>query len=81
MVQLYVSRQGNGQLYPTKALKGFQRVTLDPGEVRDVQLILTREALQQRDGLGQSHNFERGTLGITLGPNSSEGLTWTTDLP
>jgi beta-glucosidase len=81
VVQLYVSRQGNGQLYPTKALKGFQRVTLEPGEVRDVQIFLTREALNQRDGLGQSHPFERGTLGITLGPNSSEGLTWTTDLP
>ena len=81
VVQLYVSRQGNGQLYPTKALKGFQRVTLEPGEVRDVQLILTRESLRQRDGLGQSHNFDRGILGITLGPNSSEGLTWTTDLP
>lgn len=72
MIQLYVSRQGNGQLYPTKALKGFQRVTLEPGEVRDVQLTLTREALQQRDGLGQIHPFERGTLGITLGPNSSK---------
>jgi beta-glucosidase len=81
VVQLYVSRQGNGQLYPTKALKGFQRVTLEPGEVRDVQIFLPREALNQRDGLGKSLPFDRGTLGITLGPNSSEGLTWTTDLP
>jgi hypothetical protein len=46
-----------------------------------VQIFVTREALRQRDGLGKSHPFDHGTLGITLGPNSSEGLTWTTTLP
>ena len=81
VVQLYVGRQGNGQLYPVKALKGFQRIALDPGAEARVRIELPREALVQRDGRGRSVPFTQGTLTITVGPNSQEGLTWTTLLP
>ncbi|MGA0818470.1 MAG: glycoside hydrolase family 3 N-terminal domain-containing protein [Schleiferiaceae bacterium] len=80
VVQLYVGREGNGQVYPVKALKAFQRVELEPGSSADVVLELPREALTQRDGQGRSIPFTRGTLSLTVGPNSAEGVTWTTTL-
>jgi beta-glucosidase len=81
VVQLYVGRQGNGQLYPVKALKGFQRIVLDPGAEGRVRIELPREALVQRDGQGRSVPFTQGTLTVTVGPDSQSGLTWTTLLP
>jgi beta-glucosidase len=80
VVQLYVGREGNGQVYPVKALKAFERVELAPGSSGDVVLELPREALTQRDGQGRSVPFTRGTLTLTVGPNSAEGVTWTTTL-
>jgi len=80
VVQLYVGREGNGQVYPVKALKAFQRVQLEPGSSADVVLELPREALTQRDGRGRDVPFTRGTLTLTVGPNSAEGVTWTTTL-
>ncbi|MFZ9777331.1 MAG: glycoside hydrolase family 3 N-terminal domain-containing protein, partial [Schleiferiaceae bacterium] len=80
VVQLYVGREGNGQVYPVKALKAFQRVELEPGSSADVVLELPREALTQRDGQGRSIPFTRGTLTLTVGPNSAEGVTWTSTL-
>ncbi|MGA0109839.1 MAG: glycoside hydrolase family 3 N-terminal domain-containing protein [Schleiferiaceae bacterium] len=80
VVQLYVGREGNGQVYPVKALKAFHRVELEPGTSADVVLELPREALTQRDGQGRSIPFTRGTLTLTVGPNSAEGVTWTTTL-
>ena len=80
VVQLYVGRAGNGQVYPVKALKAFQRVHLEPGASADVVLDLPHEALTQRDGKGQRIAFTHGTLTLTVGPNSAEGLTWTTTL-
>jgi hypothetical protein len=79
-VQLYVGREGNGQIYPVKSLKSFKRVVLEPGSSAAVELELPREALTQRDGQGRSIPFTQGTLRITVGPNSAEGLTWTTNL-
>jgi len=81
VVQLYVGREGNGQVYPVKSLKAFERVELEPGSSADVVLELPREALTQRDGQGRSVTFTHGTLSITVGPHSQEGLTWTTLLP
>ena len=80
VVQLYVGREGNGQIYPVKSLKSFKRVVLEPGSSAAVELELPREALTQRDGQGRSIPFTHGTLRITVGPNSAEGLTWTTNL-
>jgi beta-glucosidase len=80
VVQLYVGREGNGQIYPVKSLKAFERVELEPGSSADVVLELPREALTQRDGQGRSIPFTLGTLTLTVGPNSAEGVTWTTTL-
>jgi beta-glucosidase len=81
VVQLYVGRQGNGQLYPVKALKGFKRLTLEPGSEARVSIELPLEALTQRDGRGRSVLFTQGSLTVTVGPDSQSGLTWTTLLP
>lgn len=49
VVQLYVSHEGKG---PIRALQGFQRVTLKPGESRDLRFTLDARALSTVDGKG-----------------------------
>jgi beta-glucosidase len=44
-VQLYVRLQGTSTAQPVRALKGFQRVTLAPGETKTVTFDLGPEAL------------------------------------
>ena len=46
VVQLYVRDLVSSVTRPVKELKGFQRVTLGPGEATTVSLPITREALQ-----------------------------------
>jgi len=45
VVQLYVSHQGTEGRVPVKALKGFQRINLKPGERKVVTFRLTPEQL------------------------------------
>ena len=44
-VQLYVRLQGTSVAQPVRALKGFQRVSLAPGETRTVSFTVAPEAL------------------------------------
>jgi len=46
VVQLYVRDMVSSVTRPVKELKGFQRVTLKPGEVRTVTFTISPEALQ-----------------------------------
>ena len=52
VVQLYVRLQGTSTAQPVRALKGFQRVSLAPGETRKVSFPLGPEAL----ALWDDHN-------------------------
>jgi beta-glucosidase len=45
VVQLYIRDVAASMTRPVKELKGFQRVTLQPGEKRRVEFVLTREQL------------------------------------
>jgi beta-glucosidase len=72
-VQLYV-RDRVGQLTrPVKELKGFQRVTLQPGERRRVQFTLERDALAYY-GPDNKLVLDPGDHFVWIGPNSAEGL-------
>ncbi|SER90974.1 glycoside hydrolase family 3 N-terminal domain-containing protein [Sphingobium sp. YR768] len=46
VVQLYIRDKVSSVTRPIKALKGFQRVTLKPGEVRTVSFTISPESLQ-----------------------------------
>ncbi|HEX7774288.1 MAG TPA: glycoside hydrolase family 3 C-terminal domain-containing protein, partial [Pyrinomonadaceae bacterium] len=71
VVQLYVRDEASSVTRPIKELKGFQRITLRPGEKRMVQFSLTPEHL---GFLNREMRFvvEPGAFKIMVGPNSED---------
>ncbi len=68
-VQLYVRDRISSVTRPVKALQGFQRVTLAPGESRDVRLTISPVSLQMWNDRMQ-RVVEPGEFEIMTGPNS-----------
>lgn len=73
VAQLYVRDLVGQVTRPVKELKGFQRVTLDPGETRKVHFLLPRQELAYY-GLDNQLRLDPGDYHLWVGPNSSEGL-------
>jgi beta-glucosidase len=72
VVQLYVRLQGTSVAQPVRALKGFQRVTLAPGETRKVTFDLGADAF----ALWNDHNqfaAEPAKVTVWVAPNSTQG--------
>jgi beta-glucosidase len=70
-VQLYVRDRVGSVTTPVKELKGFQRITLQPGERRTVTLTLTASALSLWNP-EMKRVVEPGEFDIMTGPNSVE---------
>ncbi len=71
VVQLYIRDVAASVTRPVKELKGFQRVTLKPGERRRVEFILSAEHL----GFWNRENrfvVEPGEFRVMIGNNSAE---------
>jgi beta-glucosidase len=73
VVQLYVRDEVASVARPVRELKGFQRVTLKPGESRAVSLRLAVRDLAFY-GLDMKPVIEPGTFRMYVGPSSAEGL-------
>jgi len=73
VVQLYIRDVVASVTRPLKELKGFERITLKPGEKRRVEFVLTSEHLGFYD---RNLRFvvEPGEFKVFVGPNSVEGL-------
>ena len=71
IVQVYVSDLVTSATWVDKALKGFARVHLEPGEKKTVQVTLPYEAFQIVDAEGRSV-VEPGEFEIRVGPASRE---------
>jgi beta-glucosidase len=71
VVQVYVSDVVTSVTWVNKALKGFARVPLDPGEKKTVQVALPWEAFQIVDAEGRSV-VEPGEFEILVGPSSRD---------
>lgn len=73
VVQLYVRDLVGSVTRPVKELKGFQRVTLTPGESKTVSFDLPCDALafHRRD---KSFGVEAGEFHLWIGGSSDEGL-------
>ena len=73
VVQLYIRDRSASVARPIKELKGFEKVSLTPGESRKVTFKLTPKALgfYMPDG---SFVTEPGTFDIFVGPNSRDLL-------
>ena len=84
VVQLYVTDPVARIVRPSQELKGFEKVTLDPGETREVRFTLGRDDLTYL--VGESvETLERvwdpGRFVLHVGPNSRDlksiEITWT----
>ena len=69
VVQLYIRDKESSVTQPVKALKGFQRVTLNAGERRTVNFTLTPEALSLWNS-DMKRVVEPGEFEIMTGTNS-----------
>jgi beta-glucosidase len=76
IVQMYIRDKISSVTRPVKELKGFERVSLQPGETKTVEFPITREALQfyNRD---MNRVVEPGEFDIMVG-NSSQNVKTTT---
>ncbi len=72
VVQLYVRLQGTSMTQPVRALKGFQRIPLAPGETKKVTFMLRPEAFALWDD--QNHFVvEPAKVTVWIGPDSAHG--------
>ena len=71
VVQVYVQDVVASVTRPVKELKGFKRVTLAPGERKEVQITLSPEAFAFT-GLDMKRVIEPGVFRIMVGPNSRD---------
>ena len=72
VVQLYVRLTGTSVAEPVRALKGFQRVTLGPGETKKVTLGLTADAFALWD-VQNVLKVEPCKVTIWVSPDSARG--------
>jgi beta-glucosidase len=72
IVQLYIRLRGTSTAQPVRALKGFQHVTLAPGETKRVTFDLKPEAF----AIWNDHNqfaAEPAKLSVWISPDSAHG--------
>ena len=71
MVQLYINDIVSSTSKPVKELKGYERVSLEPGEKKTVKLKLLPEDLSLFD---RDMNFvvEPGTFEVMVGSSSND---------
>lgn len=73
VAQLYVQDVVGDITRPVKELKGFQRVTLKPGESKRIVFTLHTDDLAFHN-LDMKPVTEPGLFNVWIGPNSAEGL-------
>jgi len=74
VVQLYIHDQVSSVTRPVKELKGFQRVTLRPGESRTLTFTLTPDSLRFWN-IDMQRVVEPGAFDIMVGDNSQDVKT------
>jgi beta-glucosidase len=70
VVQMYVRYPGSAVERAQLQLRGFKRVTLQPGETQAVQISLRGKDLAYWDSLAQAWAVEPGQIEILVGPSS-----------
>jgi beta-glucosidase len=72
VAQVYVSDPEASVPRPPKELKGFAKVSLEPGETRRVTVALDRRALSYYDVKAKGWRAEPGEFGILVGRSSAD---------
>ena len=70
--QLYVCQRDASVARPIRELKGFEKITLAPGESRHVRFTLTKKELAFWN-IDMQHTVEPGELTIWIAPDSRGG--------
>ena len=76
VVQMYIRDLVSSVTRPVKELKGFQRITLQPGEKRTISLDITPDRLACWN-IDKARVVEPGEFAIMVGPNSGDLQTVT----
>lgn len=71
VVQLYLHDELASVARPVKELKGFQRITLEPGEEKDIQFTITPEMLTMLD-VNMKEVIEPGKFRVMIGSSSMD---------
>ena len=71
VVQMYVRDRVSSVTRPVKELKGFQRIVLNPGETRSIELPITRESLAFWN-IDMQEVVEPGEFEIMIGTSSRD---------
>ena len=74
VAQLYIRDKVASVVRPVKELKGFKKFSLQPGESREVEFILTDAELGFYNNSGE-FVVEPGEFDVMVGTNSQEGIS------
>ena len=72
IVQLYVSDLKSSLPRPVKELKGFRKITLQPGQEQTVSFTIDRKALSFYDDTKQDWVVEPGTFEALVGASACD---------
>ncbi|SCA86903.1 hypothetical protein BGLY_3080 [Bacillus glycinifermentans] len=72
IVQLYVRDRESTVIRPEKELRGFEKITLQPGEEKTVTFELDKRAFAYYNTELKNWHVEAGTFGILIGKSSSD---------
>ena len=70
VIQLYVNDQESSLPRPEKELKAFEKVWLDPGQTKVVELVVNEEDLRYFDDAKHMWISEKGEFEILIGTSS-----------
>jgi beta-glucosidase len=71
-VQLYVNDEISSLSRPVKELKGFKKISLQPGEEKTVSFTLTKEDLSYYDDKKNTWIAEPGKFKIMIGASATD---------
>jgi len=74
VAQLYLHQRNGGASRPVRELKGFQRVTLNSGETRTLQFVLTKSELSYWNSQSKMWVVEVSQFDVWAGSDSSAAL-------
>jgi beta-glucosidase len=80
VAQLYIHQRVGTAARPVRELKGFQRITLRPGEVRTISFAIGAAQLRYWNAAARDWVIDPGTFDVWVGGDSRASLGATFDV-
>ena len=77
VAQLYLHQKVGGSSRPVRQLKGFQRVTLKPGEKRELRFTITPQDLSYWSDITKEQAQDDSPFDVWIGGDSQASLAGT----